>query len=55
MNKKVETMKTPDEWAREFKLWHCVGSKSFAKQVQKIQEDAAAVTKKNLTNKPGKV
>lgn len=30
-------VKTPDDWAREFKLHHCIGKKSFAKQILRIQ------------------
>lgn len=33
-------MKTPDDYAREFKLPHCVGNKNFAKQIRKIQKEA---------------
>jgi len=33
-------IKTPDDWAREFKLHHCVGNKNFAKQIRKIQLEA---------------
>jgi hypothetical protein len=33
-------MKTADQWAREFKLHHCIGSRKFAEQVKKIQENA---------------
>ena len=33
---------TPDEIARLFKLHHCIGSKSFARQVKIIQGNAMA-------------
>ena len=33
-------MKTPDEWAREFKLPACIGNKKFSAQIKTIQNDA---------------
>ena len=33
-------MKTPDDFAREFKLHNCIGNPRFAAQVRAIQEDA---------------
>lgn len=46
---------TPDQIARQFKLWHCIGSASFARQVKVIQENAMAHEKaKKGIDKPAK-
>lgn len=39
---KVSIDKNGDYYARAFKLHHCIGSKSFASQVARIQADAIA-------------
>lgn len=36
----MNDIKTPDDWAREFKLHHCIGNKNFAKQIRRVQREA---------------
>ena len=33
-------LKTPNDWAREFKLHNCIDNPRFAKQIRAIQENA---------------
>jgi len=40
-------MNTPDDWAREFKLHHCIGNKNFAKQIRKIQLESYKAGRKD--------
>lgn len=39
-----EQLKSPDDWARHFKLHSCIGNKKFAKQIKEIQENQRLVT-----------
>jgi len=40
-------IKTPDDWAREFKLHHCIGNKNFAKQIRRVQKEAYEAARKH--------
>ncbi len=39
----AEILKSPDDWARHFKLHSCIGNKKFAKQIMEIRDNALRV------------
>ena len=45
----------PDDWARKFKLHHCIGNKNFAKQIRQIQREAYLAGQKDDEQKAKKV
>lgn len=47
-------VKTPDEWAREFKLHHCIGNKKFAAQIRRVQKEAYQAARQHSENEAKK-
>jgi len=48
-------IKHPDDWAREFKLHHCIGNKNFAKQIRRIQRETYEMARKHSDAEAKKV
>lgn len=49
--KKETKLKTPDDYARQFKLHHCIGNRKFAEQIQLVQKEAMEAEREKIKQK----